>query len=207
MNMLNPAQMSRLQEQLRAQGRLAPAACALPGIDDSERKGDIERYLGELLKLSPADIRAVGIGLEGELGSTALSDSDEYKVPGDADLVIYQIQGGYASQNLATEIAVNAIFTQFGPTDLMVARLMNCRASLTNKDRQLPFFDNGSVVLSTITPPCGAPQFMPPMAPYLVPSGIVLRAEFALEDSTAAVAGALGTYTLYLGGFLIPKRV
>lgn len=205
--MFKPATLAQMQQMQRAQGAMGPAACAVPDAEDV-RKGDIARYLGELLKLSPGDLRAVGIGLTAELGSSALSGSDEYKVPGDSDLVIYQVQGGFASNALASEVALNAgVFTHFSPSELAAVRLANCLVTMTNKDRQLPFFDNGGVRLSTITPPVGAPQFLPPMAPYLVPSGITLRAEFALQDSTAAVAGQLGDYTLYLGGFLIPKRV
>jgi hypothetical protein len=198
--------MSRamMAPQAMSMAQMKSGSVCAPGGDPNQ--GDIARYLGELLKLSPGELRAVGIGLSAVLGTTRTTDRDSYKVPGDADLVIYQVGAYWRSTLIATEPVLNANFTQFGPTDLMVARLQNCLATLTNKDRSLAYFDAGAVPLSSLAPPAGAPQFLPPMAPYLVPSGITLEASFTLQDTTAAVVGNNAEYGLILGGFLIPKR-
>lgn len=178
-----------------------------PGLKSPASGAGIADYLAELLRLSPAQLRGVGIDLRARLSTGTTQASDTYNVPADQDLVVFGISGYYRSTLLATEPALNAVFTQFSPAELQVARLSNCIVGLENKDRNLPVFDARSVYLSSITPPMGAKLQFPVQAPLLVPRTHTLRATFALQDTTAAVVGNAADYGLLLEGILIPTRV
>lgn len=182
------------------------AACP-PGMKAPASGAGIADYLTELLRLSPAQLRGVGIDLRARLSTAALQGTDTYNVPADQDLVIFGISGYYRSSLLATEPVLNVAFTQFSPAELQVARASNCIVGLENKDRNLPVFDARAIVLAAITPPMGAKLQFPVQAPLLVPRTHTLRASFALQDTTAAVVGNPADYGLLLEGILIPTRV
>lgn len=178
-----------------------------PGFKSPASEAGVAAYLAELLRLSPAQLRGVGIDLRKRLGATTLSGTDTYSVPSDQDLVVYGITGYYRSSALATEPVLNANFTQFSPAELQLARLSNVIATLENKDRNLPVFDARGVHLSAITPPLGSKLVFPVQAPLLFPATHTVKATFAIQDTTAAVVGNDADYGLILEGILIPKRV
>lgn len=179
-----------------------------PGIHPGHSSAGIADYLRELLKLSPANLRGVAIDLRRRLGAAALTGTDTYQVPSDQELVVYGVSAYWRSSALATEPALNAaIFTQMSPSELQVARLGNCIATLENKDRNLPVFDARGIYLSAITPPLGSKLQFPVQAPLLFPASHTVKATFTLQDTTAAVVGNDADYGLLLEGILIPKRV
>ncbi len=176
-----------------------------PGLPQSPSGAGVADYLRELLRLSPAQLRGVGIDLRVRLGQTTPQATDNYNVPSDQDLVVYGISGYYRSTNLATEPVLNANLS-LSPSDLQVARLSNCIASLENKDRNLAVFDARAVVLGAISSPMGSKLQFPVQAPLLFPATHQLRASFTLQSVAAAIAGNDADYGLLLEGILIPKR-
>lgn len=166
--------------------------------------GGVAAYLAELLRLSPAQLIGTSILLQKRLGTATSSGTDEYRVPADRDLVVYQIQSVYRSSDLSTEPALNANITSFDVDGLEQARLSNCALSLLNKDRQLKVFDNRDMVMSAIR---RTPLYFPANAPLLVPSTHTLQASFTLQSVAAAIAGNNADYGVTLTGVLIPKRV
>lgn len=165
--------------------------------------GGIAAYLRELLQLSPAQVRGVGILLEKRLSTTTTSGSDEYRVPADQDLVVFQIHPSFHSSALATEPALNPNVS-LDYAGLEKARLSNCVVALQNKDRSLAIFDNRSLKLSSLR---DTPLYFPANAPLLVPATHTLKADFSLQDTTPAVVGNPADYGIVLTGCLIPKRV
>lgn len=180
------------------------APVCIPSLPQSKQSGGIAAYLAELLQLSPAQLRGVGILLERRLSGTATSGSDEYRVPADQDLVVFQIHSSWRSSALATEPVLNANITSLTYDGLEKARLGNAVVSLQNKDRNLAIFDNRSIRMSAIR---DTPMYFPANAPLLVPATHTLKADFSLQDTTAAVVGNAADYGLVLTGILIPKRV
>lgn len=179
-----------------------------PGFKSPASEAGVAAYLAELLRLSPAQLRGVGIDLRKRLGAATLTGNDTYSVPSDQDLVVYGISGYWRSSALATEPALNAaVFTQMSPAEMQLARLSNVIATLENKDRNLPVFDARGVYLSAITPPLGSKLVFPVQAPLLFPATHTVKATFTLQDTTAAVVGNDADYGLILEGILIPKRV
>jgi hypothetical protein len=166
--------------------------------------GGIAAYLTELLQLSPAQLRGVGVLLQKRLGTTVTSGSDEYRVPADQDLVIFQIHSSWRSSNLAGEVAINPVFTSMDYDTLERVRKSNCVVALQNKDRNLAVFDNRAVPLSSLH---DTPMYFPANAPLLVPATHTLKADFSLQDTTAAVVGQNADYGIVLTGILIPKRI
>ena len=166
--------------------------------------GGVVAYLAELLRLSPAQLIGTSILLQKRLGAATPSGTDEYRVPADRDLVVFQIHSTYRSTDLASEPVLNVAMATFGMQDLVMARKSNCLVSLINKDRQLKVFDNRDMPLSAISE---TPLYFPANAPLLVPSTHTLQAGFTLQDLTPAVVGENADYGVTLTGVLIPKRV
>jgi len=166
--------------------------------------GSIVAYLSELLKLSPAQLIGTSILMQKRLSTATTSGSDEYRVPADRDLVVFQIQSTFRSSLIATEVATNAIFTAHTLDDLEEIRSSNCLVGILNKDRQLKVFDNRDIPLNAIRK---TPIYFPAMAPLLIPATHTLQATFTLQDTTAAVVGAAADYGVMLTGVLIPKRI
>jgi hypothetical protein len=170
---------------------------------DNAGPGSTGRHLEELQRLSSSNLLAVEITLEALLGPGVLTKKAEYKIPTDGDLVITQIQSFWRPTLLATEVAVNALFTKFGLDDLMDARLLNCLATLKVKDRKLEMFDNADLCLAPIR---RSPIYYTKDGPLILPPGVTLQAGFTLQDPTPAVVGVAAYYGLILTGFSIPRR-
>lgn len=167
--------------------------------------GKITSYLSEILKLSQADIRGVGIALQATLSSTTPA-SETYRVPSDQELVILSIQGYLAFSTLNTESTAILSYLNLDPSERWFVKTQNCTVALTNTDRNLPVFDNRDLRLSAISPPVGAPMNFPVEAPLIVPAGHNLRATFTLQDSTSAIVSGATVYGLLLTGALVPKQ-
>lgn len=174
-----------------------------PGLT-KQSAGAVSAYLKEVLNLSTAELIAVGIQLEVQLGVAALTKGAEYKVPSDRDLVIFQVQSTWRSTAINTEPALNAAITALDYDGLESARLANCIAQLRIKDRNLDIFDNGGVPLNAIKK---SPMFFPQVAPLLIPAGVLLQSVFTLQSAVAAIAGNDANYGLLLTGVAIPTRV
>ena len=164
----------------------------------------VRGYLEEVLGLSPADCRAVGIGLQASLSSTT-PGTDTYQVPSDQDFIGFSIQGYLGFSALATEPTSGILsYLNPDPSERWFMKSQNCTVQLENTDRSYEVFDARELRLSAISPPCGSPLYFPDVAPYLVPAGHRLRATFTLQDSTTAIVGNATTYGILLGGVLIP---
>lgn len=173
----------------------------------AQSQGGVAAYLAELLKLSPAQVRGTVIELMATLGATNLIDTDEYRVPSDQDLVIFQAHAAYRSSALNTEPALNVAITALGVADLALARASNVTVQLRDKDRNLDVFDQRAVNMAGIMPPNGSPIFWPAQAPFLMPSGHTFQATFSAQSAVAAVIGNDADYSVLLTGVLIPKRL
>ena len=177
---------------------LCPTRSPAPG-------GRIKAYLAEILELSPAEIRAVGIGLEASATGTS-PGTDDYKVPSDQDMVILSLQGYLQFQLLDTEPRAILGWLNLNPSERWFVKSQNCEVSLENIDRNLEVFDKRSLPMSAISPPVGAPLYFNPELPFIVPAGHTMRATFTLQDTTTAIVGAATNNGILLGGALIPKR-
>lgn len=177
----------------------------IPGIPGKPSdNGGVIAYLKELLQLSPAQLIATSIVLQKRLSATTTTGTDEYRVPADRDLVVFQVQTGWKPTLMATEVVVNAIFTAFTPEDMAEIRTGNCLVNVLNKDRQLKLFDSRDMPMNLIRK---TPLYFPANAPWLVPATHTLQAGFTLQDTTAAVVGVASDYAITLTGVLIPKRI
>lgn len=166
--------------------------------------GGIVAYLSELLKLSPAQLIATTVLLQKRLTAAAPSGSDEYRIPADRDFVVFQIHSVWKPTLLATEAVLNAVMAPPHFEDYAWTRLSNCLVGLQNKDRNLKIFDARDVPLGMMYK---TPLYFPANAPLLVPSTHTLKADFTLQDTTAAIAGVASDYGIALTGVLIPKRI
>ena len=166
--------------------------------------GRIVSYLREVLGISHAEVRGVGIGLEAALSSTT-PGTDEYMVPSDQDLVVFSMQGYLRFPTLNSEPTTMLGFLNVDPSERWFMKTQNCLVQLLHKDRSLNVFDQRAIPLSAISPPVGAAMYFPPETPYIVPGGHKLQATFTLQDSTAAVVGNSTQYGILLVGALIAK--
>ena len=172
-----------------------------------DRGAGVAAYLAELLKLSPKELIATTVLLHKRLLVGTLTGAVDYRVPGDSDFIVFQMQGAWRSSLLATEAVINAAMAAPTPLDLQVARMSNCAVDLKDTDRpSLAIFPETAMNLAAITAPSGSPIFLPANAPLIVPGNHVLRANFTLQDATAAVVGNAADYGLILSGVLIPHR-
>lgn len=168
--------------------------------------GRVASYIQEVLKLSPAQVRSVGLALQATLSNTS-PVSDTYTVPADQDLVIFSLQGYLQFNSLAAEPTTGILsFLNPDPSERWFMKAQNCNLKLENLDRSLQVFDARDVPLSAISPPVGAPMFIPPEIPFIVPHKHRLRATFTLQDSTTAIVGSATKYGVLLTGALIPFR-
>lgn len=177
-----------------------PSCPPLSGVQN----GALSRLYEELQALSTTNLMAVTIPLEALLGVDVMTKKAEYKNPTDSDLVIFQMQSYWRPEAIATEVAVNAIFTQFSPADLALVRLMNTMATLKLKDRKLEVIEGAEMPLSACH---RSPLYFPVQAPLIIPPGITLEANFTLQDDTAAVVGEDSNYGLLLTGIALPRKV
>lgn len=164
----------------------------------------VRGYLSEVLGLSPADVRGVGIRLQASLSNTSPA-TDSYKVPSDQELVIFSIQGYMRFPTLNTENTAILSYLNLDPSERWIVKSQNCIVQLENIDRSLKIFDNAEVPLGAIMPPMGSPMFFPVEAPMLVPSSHNIRGTFTLQDSTSAIVGNSTVYGILMTGALIPK--
>lgn len=165
-------------------------------------KGPAHAYLIELLQLSHSSLMGIGLGgLEVLLGAGTLVASEDYKVPADYDLVIFQISSYWRSTALATEPVLNANITSLDVAGMTEARLSNVLATLELTDRKLDVFENGAVPLNALYK---TPMFFSREAPLIVPSNTTLTFGAAVQDATAAVVGNNAYYGILLTGALLP---
>lgn len=164
-------------------------------------------YLAELRRLSPADLQAVVVLLEAALSTTTTSATDDFKAPGDSDLVIFGVQGFVRMPSLNTEPTTILGWLNLVPTERWLVKAQNCLAGLRNVDRKHKVFDGDvDVPLSAIMGPTGFPFIFPPEAPLIIPQSEVLQGTFTLQDTTAAIVGNATRYGLLLSGVLVPRR-
>lgn len=184
-----------------------PGFCAPPHDPMALRRGPgrIEAYLAEILKLGPAEIHSVGIGMQATPTATAPA-TDTYRVPSDQDLVVFSLQGYLQFTTLNTEPTAILGYLNLDPSERWFVKAQNCNLKLENTDRNLTVFDARDIPLSAISPPVGAPMYFPPDVPYIIPAGHSLAATFTLNDSTTAIVGSASKYGILLTGALIPKR-
>lgn len=167
-------------------------------------QGRIVSYLREVLGISHAQVRGVGINLEASLAS-GTPGTDEYMVPSDQDLVIYSIQGYLRFPTFNSEPTSMLGFLNPDPSERWFVKTQNCLVQLLHKDRSLSVYDNKSIPLSAISPPVGAAMYFPPETPYILPGSHRLAASFGLQDTTAAIVGSATFYGVLLTGALIAK--
>ncbi|MDE2022260.1 MAG: hypothetical protein KGI71_05120, partial [Patescibacteria group bacterium] len=101
-------------------------------------------YLYELLQLGPGQVGASIIELGATLGTSKTTDSDKYLVPTDRDLIVYQMQGGWRSTDINSDITNNGGTGVFNPSlypGLIGCKLENCTVQLLNMDRHLNVMD------------------------------------------------------------------
>jgi len=177
---------------------MTPKTCP-PGFN--QQNGELRSYLQELVEMSNSALQAIVLPLEALLGAAVLTASEEYRIPAEFNLAIFQIHTDWRSTALATEPALNAAITSLDLPGLAQARLSNIKATLQLKDRKLDVFENGDVAMSALFK---NPAFFLPNAPLLIPAGSTLKADFAVQDSTAAVIGNNAYYGIILTGALIP---
>ncbi|MDE2022259.1 MAG: hypothetical protein KGI71_05115 [Patescibacteria group bacterium] len=186
------------------------------------RNAGVIDYLRELLDLGPAQLTTAVIEFMVTLGATAgaggvakYTDSDKYRVPGDRDLIIFQVQGGFRSTAIITDLGVTAPSpSNFANLPGLIGiRLANCAVQLYNQDRHLNLIDGGdnagatkTANLGAFTPPNGAPIYFPANAPLIVPASHNLAATFTLKDTGVNPVGANAEYKLVLSGILLPRK-
>lgn len=185
---------------------MVPGAPGCPSPMGAPMPGRIEAFIAEVLKVSQADIRGVGIALQGQLSSTVLTTTDLYRVPSDQEMVVLQAAGYVEFTSLNTEPTAILNYLNLDPSERLLVKAQNCSLQLEDTDRSLQAYDARSIPLGAITPPMGAPQFFPVDAPFLIAAGHTLQATFTLVDPTAAIVGNATNYGVLLTGALIPKR-
>ena len=177
-----------------------------PPGEVSAPAGSVATFLQEMLSLSPAAVRGVGVTLSAALTNTS-PGTVNYRVPADQELVVFSIQGFLRFATLNSESTAILTWLNLDPSERWFVKTQNCLVALKNVDRSLEVFEgDGSVPLSAITPPVGTPMFFHPVAPCIFNAGHQLRATFTLQDSTSAIVSGSTTYGLLLTGNLIPNR-
>lgn len=196
----------------------------------------IRSELGEILQLSYADIMPAVIHLRaatqgtGGPPATAIPETttDQFRVPGDYNLLVSEVRGHLALNNLSAEDAQAAS----GFTGMMldatvrgrvIAKAMNAKVSLFNADRNnLTFVENnlqnsssttGALVsnlcLGTLLPLAGgAPLKLIDqnyVMPLIVPGNERLQLQVTFRN--AAATTGLTEYGLVLMGALVRSRV
>lgn len=178
----------------------------LPRPDDGLRVERVRGFLAEMRGLSPKDLQAIVVTLQMTLGSATSSASQDYKVPGDSDLVILSIHGYLRFTALDSEDTTVLSFLNLDPTERWLVKSQNCVVGLSNVDRNHKFIDNNDITLSALMPPMGYPIVFPPEAPGIVPKAEILRASFALQDTDTDVVSGNTVYGLAITGVLVPRR-
>jgi hypothetical protein len=196
----------------------------------------IRSELGEILQLSYADIMPTVIHLrvstQGPGGppatTTPIDQSDQFRIPGDYNLLVSEVRSHVALNNLSTEDARAAN----GFTGMMldatvrgrvIAKALNAKVSLFNADRNnLNFVENnlqnsslvsGSLLsnlcLATLLPMAGgAPLKLIDqnyVMPLIVPGNERIQMQVSFRN--AAATTGLTEYGLVLMGALVRSRV
>lgn len=180
--------------------------CGDPNDPNAMPPGRVGSYLQEVLDLSPAVVRGVGVTLSASLSSTSPSNVD-YRVPGDQELVVFSIHGFLRFTALNSESTAILGWLNLDPSERWFVKSQNCTVALKNNDRSLDVFEgDGSIPMSAITPPVGVPMYFHPEAPCIFNAGHLIRATFTLQDSTSAIVSGATVYGIVLTGNLIPNR-
>lgn len=169
--------------------------------------GRIASFLQEVLSLSPAVVRGVGVTMSAALTTSTPTGSAKYRVPSDQELVVFACSGFIKFSSLNTEPTAILGWLNLDPSERWFVKTQNCSVGLKNVDRSLDVFDGDGVVsMAAITPPVGVPMYWHPEAPNIFNSSHTLQATFTLGDTTSAIVGNSTTYGLLLTGNLIPNR-
>lgn len=184
----------------------------------------IRSALAEALGLSYADILPQILNLRTTLDSTKTGDIDEYRIDGGYHLLVLEVRGHIAMNQISSEAFAGAAgtLTSFGGIEQRTAvKALNCRVNLYNPDREAMKYIETDVqnsagmlasqmALSSLMPVAnGRPiKFIDgnDIMPLLVMEGDRIRMSAQLIDTDAAIVGGQTEYGLDLVGFFVRAR-
>lgn len=169
-----------------------------PGME--KNPNSVRKFLEDLLAVANSSLMGVEVPLEALLGAGTLTETAEYRVPAEYDLVVFQMQATYRSTALNTEPALNANLS-LDLQGLAEARLGNVLGKLQLVDRKLDVIEGADLNMAARY---RTPAFWLPSAPLIIPAAQTLRATFNAQSGVAAVIGNDAYYGFLLTGVLIP---
>lgn len=148
-------------------------------------------------------VRPALITLEGVLTSAIASATDEYRVPADEVLLVREMRGHFAFDNVDGEALALGNFNAMTPEQYVVAKARNCTLLIERADRGVKVTQEASLVLGDIlTAVGGAPIRFDEGSPgWIIPPAETLKLTAALIDTAAP--GQSSRYGVVMTGSLL----
>lgn len=148
-------------------------------------------------------VRPAIVTLEGVLTSATASATDEFRVPADEVLLVRELRGHFAFDNVDGEALALGNFNAMTPEQYVIAKARNCTLLLERTDRALKITQEASLVLGDILSASGGQpiRFDEGSPGWIVPPSETIKLTAALIDTVAT--GQSSRYGVVMTGSLL----
>lgn len=174
---------------------------------------EAKRYVRAFDEARGLRYRPAAISLSSTIvgAGTAASGSADFRVSQSEDFLVKSIRGFVVMNALQSEPATIANLSgSITALDRAIAKALNCRVTLLNKDSKVPYSENESIGLASITPEAGGQPmvFSPDIVPgFVLPHNTTVQAQFALQSANAYFNTASTTYGITLIGVYVSREI
>lgn len=143
---------------------------------------------------------------------TATGGSADFRVADNEDFVVTDMRAFIVMNDLANEPAAPATLGAGGvmtPVDRLIAKALNTRITLLNKDTKVPIMENEGLSIASICPEAGghAMKFGPEGVPgFIIPHNTTITVQVALQSVNAFFNSASTNYGLSLTGVYLSRE-
>lgn len=158
------------------------------------------------LRYRPATIN-VSVPVLG--AGTATGGSADFRVADNEDFVATEMRAYIVMNDLTNEPASPAALgATMTPLDRMIAKALNARVTLLNKDTKVPIMENEGISMANICPEAGgaAMIFGPRDVPgFIIPHNTTITVQVALQSINAFFNTASTNYGIALSGVYLSR--
>jgi hypothetical protein len=142
---------------------------------------------------------------------SAVSGANDFRVAQNEDFLVQSMRGFIVLNDQASEPVPPAnLGATLSPLDRAIAKALNCRVQLINKDTKVPIMENESISLATICPEAGGEVliFQPNVVPgFIIPHNMTVQAQFTLQSPNAFFNTASTNYGISLTGVYMSREL
>ena len=159
------------------------------------------------LRYRPATIN-VSVPVLG--AGTATGGSADFRVADNEDFVVTAMRAYVVMNDLTNEPASPAqLGATMTPADRLIAKALNTRVILLNKDTKVPIMENEGISVASICPEAGghAMFFGPDSVPgFIIPHNTTITVQIALQSINAFFNTASTNYGISLSGVYLSRE-